>query len=272
MTGFKSLFKQMFKQKSRYAYLVLLVQTFAVIFMFLVGLITKNNSLAVSGNDNALTMWDIILLHGAWTTVIGDLVFLGLLCWQNEKINLSQTWQLIPCSSIKIWLTNVFSSLVECAYIFIIQAVIGLVVSLIDCFSYKMPLSKFIGPVRFSWGDVQGTVEVGLYIASICLIVFVFVSFANLLTRAIIDQLPVKNTLGIKIFVMAILVIIAVLIAARFNDQATIMYTKRMMKGNSEGSVDLIAFAIYEYIGGSIILGIIDALLIQKFVEPKIRG
>lgn len=171
-----------------------------------------------------------------------------------------------------MWLTNIFSSLIECAYLFVIQAIIGLIVGLIDCFSHQISLSKFIGPVKFSWSDFQGIIELVLYIASICLIVFVFVSFANLLTRAIIDQLPVKNTLGIKIFVMALLVIIAVLIAARFNDQAKVMYTKQMIKGNREGSIDLIAFGIYEYLGRSLILGIIDSVLIQKLVEPKIRG
>lgn len=83
MTSFKSLFKQMFKQKSRYAYLVLLVQTFAVIFMGVVGLCTRNNDLSrafIGGGYGKITIWDIVLGYGALTTVIGDIVFLGLLC------------------------------------------------------------------------------------------------------------------------------------------------------------------------------------------------
>lgn len=78
MTSNKALFKQMFLQKRRYANLVLLVQVFAVAFMFLMGIIFKGNSNPV--NNIAI---------GTITTLLADATFLGLMCWQNEKINLS---------------------------------------------------------------------------------------------------------------------------------------------------------------------------------------
>ena len=65
MTSNKALFKQMFLQKRHYADLVLLIQTFAVAFMFLMGIIFKGNGNSVNnmasgifGNDN---IWDLIL-------------------------------------------------------------------------------------------------------------------------------------------------------------------------------------------------------------------
>lgn len=66
------------------------------------------------------------------TTIFADIIFTGLLCWQNEKINLSQTWHLVPISDVKLWLINIFSSIAECAYIFIIQVLVGAIVFMLD--------------------------------------------------------------------------------------------------------------------------------------------
>lgn len=113
MANFKTLFKQMFVQKRRYANLVLLLQVFAVLFLLVMALLDKSNLayLNISKDSNWL---DRLLSAGMLETPIADVIFVGLLCWQNEKINLSQTWQLAPASSVKIWLINMLSSLVEC--------------------------------------------------------------------------------------------------------------------------------------------------------------
>ena len=276
MTSNKALFKQMFLQKRRYANLVLLVQVFAVAFMFLMGIIFKGNSNPVNniasgfvGNDN---IWDLILGLGTITTFLADATFLGLMCWQNEKINLSQTWQLIPVSSIKLWWINIFTSLVECAYIFVIQVVLGIIVFVIDCLSYGYNIVKIFNQTSGfnSWSDYAGFFELIFWLIGLVLIIFCFVSFANFLTRTITDQLLGKNSTVIKIFVMAILVIVGVTIAFRINDQITTMYINHMMK-NRAYSGDTFPMITIEYFVGSLILGIVNSYLVQKFVEPKIR-
>ena len=277
MTSNKALFKQMFLQKRRYADLVLLVQVFAVAFMFLMGIIFRGNSNPINnissvfaGNDN---IWDLILGLGVLTTFFADITFLGLMCWQNEKINLSQTWQLIPASSSKIWIFNIISSIVECAYIFVIQVVIGLIVLIID--SYSHHINPFSGTsfganisfVESAWALIEELLAlVGLY-----LIIFAFVSLINFLTRTIADQLPMKNTTGVRLVVMAILVIVGVIIALRINDQILTMYTNHLFaRANKAIDVDTLGISTLEYWIGAILLGIINCLLIQKFVEPKI--
>ena len=276
MTSNKALFKQMFLQKRRYADLVLLVQVFAVAFMFLMGIIFRGNSNPINnissvfaGNDN---IWDLILGLGVLTTFFADITFLGLMCWQNEKINLSQTWQLIPASSSKIWIFNIISSIVECAYIFVIQVVIGLIVLIID--SYSRHINPFSGTsfganisfVESAWALIEEL----LALVGLCLIIFVFVSLINFLTRTITDQLPVKNTTGIRLVVMAILVIVGVIIAMQINDQMMIIYYNHLAAHSETIDMDNIGLAALEYWIGSILLGIINCLLIQKFVEPKI--
>ncbi|WP_308554873.1 ABC transporter permease [uncultured Lactobacillus sp.] len=274
MTSTKALFKQMFLQKRRYANLVLLIQTFAVIFMLLMGIIFNRNnpintlSSGFAGNEN---IWSTILGLGAITTFFADITFLGLMCWQNEKINLSQTWQLIPTSSSKIWLANILSSLVGCFYVGVIQVVIGLIVLIID--GYSSNINPFGGKFTLDNSDIVGFAEEILVLVGLCLIIFAFVSFTNLLTRAITDQLPIKNVAAIKLIVMAVLVIIGIVIAARINDQVTMMYYNHVLTKTGEFakvSIDTIGVTALEYWIGSILLGIIDCLLIQNIVEPKI--
>lgn len=276
MTSNKALFKQMFLQKRRYADLVLLVQVFAVAFMFLMGIIFRGNSNPINnissvfaGNDN---IWDLILGLGVLTTFFVDITFLGLMCWQNEKINLSQTWQLIPASSGKIWIFNIISSIVECAYIFVIQVVIGLVVLIIDSYSHHInPFSGTSFGANISFVEsAWALIEELLALVGLCLIIFAFVSLINFLTRTITDQLPVKNTTGIRLVVMAILVIVGVIIAMQINDQMMTIYYNHLAAHSETIDMDNIGLAALEYWIGSILLGIINCLLIQKFVEPKI--
>ena len=276
MTSNKALFKQMFLQKRRYADLVLLVQVFAVAFMFLMGIIFRGNSNPINnissvfaGNDN---IWDLILGLGVLTTFFVDITFLGLMCWQNEKINLSQTWQLIPASSGKIWIFNIISSIVECAYIFVIQVVIGLIVLIIDSYSHHInPFSGTSFGANISFVEsAWALIEELLALVGLCLIIFAFVSLINFLTRTITDQLPVKKTTGIRLVVMAILVIVGVIIAMQINDQMMTIYYNHLAAHSETIDMDNIGLAALEYWIGSILLGIINCLLIQKFVEPKI--
>lgn len=275
MTKLSALFRQMFVQKRRYAHLVLLVQTFAVIFMFIMDMITGSNftnGYLVFGRGSHPNFWDLIFAAGIMTTVIGDIVFLGLMCWQNEKINLSQTWHLVPVSSIKLWWINVFSSLVGCAYIFIIQVVLGTIVFIFDCLSYGYNVFNIFNKTFGfrSWSDYAAFFEMILWLIGLVLIIFCFVSFANFLTRTITDQLPGRNSTLVKILVMAILVIVGVTIAFRINDQVTGMYINHMMKKQSY-SGDTFPMITIEYFVGSLILGLINSYLVQKFVEPKIK-
>ncbi|MBN3488249.1 ABC transporter permease [Lactobacillus acidophilus] len=275
MTSAKALFKQMLLQKRRYAHLVLLVQTFAVIFMFFMDLILNHqNSITEFSNtffrgksDNPL---EIILGLGIMTTIFADIIFTGLLCWQNEKINLSQTWHLVPISDVKLWLINIFSSIAECAYIFIIQVLVGAIVFMLDLGgSLFKEITKIFFKASF-WVTVEQFGEQILYLVGLVLVIFTFVSFANLLTRTITDQLPIKNTTTIKLSVMAILVIIAVTIALKLNDQLTMFYIHYAVNDAIANVWDWFRISILEYWIVAIVLGLIDSFLISKFVEPKI--
>ncbi|WP_240405229.1 ABC transporter permease [Lactobacillus crispatus] len=266
MANFNTLFKQMFVQKRPYANLVLLLQVFAVIFLLVMALLDKSNLayLNISKDSNWL---DRLLSAGMLETPIADVIFVGLLCWQNEKINLSQTWQLAPASSVKIWLINMLSSLVECIYIFVIQVILGFVAAMIDNLSHHYSLLHDLVDAKVTWADASLLIEFLLFLTGTVLVIMTFVSFANFLTKVIVDQLPVNNNIVIKLFVMAVIVIIAILIAEQLNEQITAMYLHRFAK---EAAYDPLGISVVEYFAGAIVLGAIDSYLMSKFVEPKI--
>ena len=120
------------------------------------------------------------------------------------------------------------------------------------------------------WVTVEQFGEQILYLVGLVLVIFTFVSFANLLTRTITDQLPIKNTTTIKLSVMAILVIIAVTIALKLNDQLTMFYIHYAVNDAIANVWDWFRISILEYWIVAIVLGLIDSFLISKFVEPKI--
>lgn len=237
MTSFKALFKQMFGQKRRYADLVLLLQVFAVLFLLVMALWDKSNFVYLNIDKNSNWL-DYILSAGMITTLVADVIFLG---------------------------PNMFSSFVECIYIFIIQVVLGFLVAMADNLSHHLPLLHAMIDSKFNWSDFSPVIEFLLFLSGLVLVIFTFVSFANFLTRAIVDQLPFNNNILIKLFVMALIVIIAVLIAGKLNDQITTMYLRHLAKEN-----DLFGVSTTEYFAGAIVLGVIDSYLISKLVEPKI--
>lgn len=260
MTKFTTVTAQMFKQKSKYVYLTLIVQVIAT------AVFTWMNQGGYVGFRDTLYGTSMFL------TVMFDVIFLALMCWQNEKINLSQTWRQIPISSSKFYLSNIMSTLLNCAYLFVIQILINVIITL--------PKVNEVFDDFFGFADYTGNYWVrglifGIFLVLIVVMITTFVSFTNFLTRIIIDFLPVKNTLWVKMLVMGILIIIAAYIGMQINDHFTnFLMTK--VAGNMAtqpnvrevGSLQVtdIEFAII-----SLVLGSFDLWFMNRFVEAKIQ-
>ena len=146
-------------------------------------------------------------------TIYFDIAFYAVTCWQNEKINMSQTWHLAAADEGKTYLANVFSSLIACGVFFLLQQIVNIFLLIptmgancvAEAFS-QFGLSPYIPNVpginvsfEFYW----------LFIALVILFIYFFVSFTNFVSRIISDELPMKSTLWIRLLIIAILVIIA---------------------------------------------------------------
>ncbi|MFR4790375.1 MAG: hypothetical protein ACLUAN_08625, partial [Lactobacillus acidophilus] len=84
MTNLWTLFKQMWLQKRKYIYLVFLINIIVVAVLSILALFGEKYGVRKYWQHNFVSI-----------TIYVDLAFCSIMCWQNEKINMSQTWHLI---------------------------------------------------------------------------------------------------------------------------------------------------------------------------------
>ena len=131
MTNFWTLFRQMWTQKRKFIYLVFLINIFAVVFLSGYFLLFKNwNGLANLPSKNLGQFWRNNFVY---VTLYIDFAFCAITCWQNEKINLSQTWHLAASDERKTYLANIFSSLLACGYFFLLQEIVNSLLLIPSC-------------------------------------------------------------------------------------------------------------------------------------------
>ncbi len=280
MTTFKSLNQQLFRQKRHYANLVLYVQLFAIIFLSLLTLINDR------GKSTTVTVFGLIFSgkeHNYFavpfgmaiiTTVLGDLIFAGLMCWQNERVNNSQTFQLIPFSTNQTWLTNLFSSLLACAYLFIIQIIVCWLLFVPEEIYAKhnvfLDTNKLLGLGNNQFWQCLHALE---YIVVLTLLIFIAVTFVNYASTIICEQLPIKNTQWVRILLIGLITILGLYFALQIDSHLTdyyIVHTTAVRKHGGEFIYENpIWLSNLEIIAGDIILGILDLWLGHKYWEPK---
>lgn len=199
MTLSFNLINKMLKRKNHYAYWLLIVQ--------LVTVLVLSYTISVFGQINSGPNWwknmdsiEIILV-----AVIFDMIFAGIMTWQNEKINSAQTWHLLPVSDNNVWLYNILTSLLSCAVAFIGQVIYFGIFELI--FSINENNCIF-------WDSIRdpNVFQFLLFLVLITLLIFGFASFCNMFSKAIVDFLPIKNAKWVRIFVITLLVIIGIYI------------------------------------------------------------
>lgn len=262
-----SLIKEQFLQKKRYANLIFILQLFAFVVISIWLIFSKTNYYAL---DDAIyhSYWQAVFQSNVNLVIYADLAFAVLSSWQNEKINNSQTWNLIPMSSSKLWLGNILSSILTCIYLFIMQLVF-LFVTALPHFSAKNPFKHVLDafglwPSRYMWQIVGWRI---LFIFLIAFWIYTFVSFVDFSAKAIVDHLPVKNTLWIRMLVIAILTIIAIYFASifmgHFESFVSRQYEHRVILVDPLSWDDLIVFI------ADIIFGLLDVCLFTKYVESK---
>lgn len=277
MADFKSVFKQIFDQKKKYVHLVLLVQLFAVVFLTIFMVITNHTkddsslSLLVGGVYG--TWWELPFGLMISLTILSDIVFAGIMSWQNEKINLSQTWRQIPISDSKLFSANVLSSMIACAYIFTVQVIVTCLCYIPSAMHEKKNfLVEIWNGLGVGTNRFNGWLEELLAIIGLAFVVFAFVSFADLSSRAIIETLPVKQTKWIRMLVTAILVIVAAYIYISVDNQVQnhifAYYDKNYHEYIPKG--DPVWITVIEIFVAGSICSCFNYWLINRYVEPKI--
>lgn len=272
LTNFGNLFKQMWVQKSRYIYLLFVINLFTIAFLSIFAWGTGNYDLTFfyTPTHNLGSFWRYNM---ATLTIYFDIAFCAVTCWQNEKINMSQTWHLAAVDERKTYLANVFSSLIACGVFFLLQQIVNILL-LLPTMGAKSVMEAFgqfnLSPITIILPDSIGVNEAfGFYwffIVLVILFIYLFVSFTNFASRIISDELPVKSTLWIRLLIIAILVIVAVYVSSiAFSHLQNLIDTNRPFEEYDPIWLDDIVLLIV-----NLVFGLCDILFVKKWVEPKI--
>lgn len=264
-TTLPELSRQMFKQKSKYVYLMIILQVISTVILSIYELSQENSS----GIEDILR----IFYHISYLMMILlDIVFCGLMCWQNEKMNLSQTWRQVLITSIKFYLANIISTLVGCIYyLFAVQMIFNCLLSFPKI---NQPILDVLGiTAGYNPNLIMKVITSILFLFLVVITISTFVSFTNFITKIIVDVLPVKSTIWIRMLAIGILVVIAAYIAFQMNDHfESFLMTrigKQLVDQNHLETFNSLEAVDIEFIIISIILGGLDLFFISRFIEPK---
>ncbi|MDF7638950.1 hypothetical protein PT285_05995 [Lactobacillus sp. ESL0791] len=196
MTSFRNLFHELFKQRSNLIWLFFLLQ----ILIALVG------GLMSFSQDSHITIrnfqWgDFFVASGTIFLFLGliyDLLFVILTAYRNEKINQSQTWRLIPASSGKIYLTNLFSSfmaLVGLALLQIVSAGVLFGLAEISSAAMRQDTAKLFANINWRWDRDQTNAVIWIvgtliFLILLSILLYAVTSFINFSSSSIINFLP----------------------------------------------------------------------------------
>lgn len=279
MTKFWTLFRELFKQKSKTAYWVFLIQAAAGLVSLLISATTTPNfkDAQIFGNSIPwflawILMYILIFLMYSF---LADPIFLLMTAWKNEKINRSQTWRLVPMNDGKIYLCNSLSSFCSFIYLLIMQAVVGLI-GFIIVYASSNEIRKAIAEGLHKEFVVDHVADIDisnfliliLFMILLGLFWYVIVSFLHFTSRAILDFLPMaSNKLIIFIIRAAVLIVVVYFLIYSFELISEIGINPSFIQGNpfiSNMAPSIISLAILD-----LLIGAANYVLINKFVEAK---
>lgn len=273
LASFNTLFKQMWVQKSRYIYLLFTINLFAIVFISLFAWATRNYSLILlNASPTSHTLSNFWRYNMANLTIYFDIAFCAITCWQNEKINMSQTWHLAATDEGKTYLANTFSSLIACGVYFFLQQIVNSIL-LIPSMGAKAVIEAFsqfgLYPRQYPGiypGHETSFIFYWIFVVLIILFIYFFVSFTNFASRIISDELPVKSTLWIRLLIIAILVIVAVYVGSIVFShlQHLVDANKSLQMYDPIWLDDILLFVV------NLVFCLCNIVFVKKWVEPKI--
>lgn len=278
MTRSWTLFKQLFKQKTKSAYLLIIIQLIAALVLTLLGIFSSSDEMGHAEFfgiplQSTITIGVItFLIIFMMLSIFTNIVYWIITSRQNEKVNRSQTWQLIPISSPKLYVINTLSSFVSYVYLGIIQAVIGLggaIIVYAASSKFRAGIAELI--TLMNKDHVWSQIDWGMLAAELILVLllglawYITVSFYHFTTRSIIDFLPSAAARFTTFVVRVIMLILIIVLLVKFFQTTDNIYNNWMFNsGKNYFWFVVIDFALYD-----VIFGGINIVLMKKFVEAK---
>ena len=287
MTSFSTLFRQLFKQKNKTTYLVILIQLAATLISIIVSAVGNAindpkhaNVFQISSGFstvkiNPIAGW-IISFLGIFTAfcLLANFAYLIMTSIKNEKINRSQTWRLVPMSDGKIYLVNTLSSFCSFVYLIILQNLIN-IIGLLIAYGISPKLRTLIAKainLQQVVGEVN-EIDFSSLLAILCLMIivgliwYIVISFLHFTTRAATDFLPsMSNKFVLFITRFVILIITVLILNQAFTWFSDIFFNHSLFNDSFTTSIWYTNLALTIF---SLILVVINYYLIGHFVEAK---
>lgn len=293
MTSFKQVFGQMFKEKWKWIRLVWVIQlavlvigTIILILQHPHGVNPDSSSFINMFFDDGKNLFAVPVNLTLWLIYLADLIFLGILVRIDAKLNLSQTWRLLPISESKFWQANIWSSFVSCVVIFIPQVIVAVILMAIEEFcSSASPLTNwFAGLYHNPAQNILGSISFVLILVSLVLLVLIFADFAVFASNTITDFVPAKNIKVLRIIILLVLVVAVVYFGSQLTDVVTNLADKQtdaIILANEHYGQTAVNNSVYwaynltqwaialEFLVGALVFGVLDNWLMKRFVESR---
>ncbi|MCI1290222.1 MAG: hypothetical protein LKG31_01335 [Lactobacillus sp.] len=276
MTSFGMAFKAMFARKRQGVWQVLWVTLLGALVSLIIGCIRAGihgsfqSDILSNGELNPFASICVMLAASvAIWGMLGIFAYFFISVRQNERMNRSATWRLMPISATKFYGSNLLSAFISYVILGLIYFVIEIVLFLPIALD-KHVISETGKAFRaiFSpavWGKIDPWSVIGGIVLMLLLGIMVYagVSLINLSSRTLADYLP-TNMAKLGRFVIGFLFIILAIWLLNELGSAYNRWLLIMFEGDSELWVDnLIMFLLDAAFFG------IDAWLLRDFVESK---
>ena len=278
MTASWTLFKQLFKQKSKSVYLLLIIQLITAFVLTLFGIINSDDLshaefIGVPMQNKLLIYIMTFVMCFLMLSVFTSFAYFIMTSWKNEKISRSQTWQLIPISSKMLYIINTLTSFVSFIYLSILQALVGIIgafIFYVGSNEVRKGVANLISIMNkeHMWSQIDWrTICEGIVLVLLLgLAWYIAVSFYHFSTRTIIDFLPDKAVKLTAIIVRIVMLVVIVWLLSEFLNVTAAIYENQFIIKNFGSDMNA---AIVDFLLFDIIFGGINIVLVKKFVEAK---
>ena len=276
MAIFNRYFTVLFRLKTKWISLLLIIQTVAsfamAFFNFSNGHVDINRTIF----SNFFTLWLTIFVVSAW---LFTGIFYLTTCFQNEHVSGNQTWRLVPIDDKKLYFDNILSSFGALLFFVILEVICTLILGVVT-FTFDIHFHTVIIEMFTDIGRHLQQVDLEImfnFFGAIMMTIlsaffgYFIISFLNYSSRALLDFLP--QTLSKTYFrIIAVFVIILVAwlaIKASNIGLQIISFPFRFMMGKTTGTNDDLALALILMLVINLLFWFLDTILFSKFFEAR---
>ena len=276
MAIFNRYFTVLFRLKTKWISLLLIIQTVASFAMAFFNFSNDHDYINRTIFSNFFTLWLTIFVVSAW---LFTGIFYLTTCFQNEHVSGNQTWRLVPIDDKKLYFDNILSSFGALLFFVILEIICTLILGVVT-FTFDSQFHTVIIEMFTDIGRHLQQVDLEImfnFFGAIMMTIlsaffgYFIISFLNYSSRALLDFLP--QTLSKTYFrIIAVFVIVLVAwLAIKASDIGLqiISFPFRFMMGKTTGTNDDLALALILMLVINLLFWFLDTILFSKFFEAR---